>query len=94
MNSWCTRSTLCNVFIMQDPQGNRIQVLSQAVIEIVISLLNHPTDSSLKAVVQVLKVRTVQSLENVCSVVRLFLLFIFCGCKHFHLIRLMPHQKY
>ena len=50
-------SSVSNVCFLQAPDGNRIPILSQAVKEIVISLLNHPTDSSLKAVVQVLKVR-------------------------------------
>ena len=46
---------------LQGPDGNRIPILAQGVKEIVISLLNQPTDSSLKAIVQVLKVRNCQS---------------------------------
>ena len=44
------------MILLQGPDGNRIPILAQGVKEIVISLLNQPTDSSLKAIVQVLKV--------------------------------------
>lgn len=42
--------------MLQAADGSRIVLLSVAVKEIILSLLNHPTDSSLKATVQVLKV--------------------------------------
>ena len=56
-------SSYCKFILipLQGPDGNRIPILAQGVKEIVISLLNQPTDSSLKAIVQVLKVRTLHS---------------------------------
>ena len=47
---------MCTLFQLDN--GERINVLSQAVKELVVTLLDNASDKTLKSVVQVLKVRT------------------------------------
>ncbi len=52
---------MCTLFQLDN--GDRINVLSQAVKELVVTLLDNASDKTLKSVVQVLKVRTVTILD-------------------------------